>query len=88
MSHGHELRWGEECKWEGVCRAEGNEGEGGEWDNCNSIINKVYYKKKIYRSKNKGKFPGMSNLRPTGHMQPRMAMNVAKLKIVNLLKTL
>ena len=31
--------------------------------------------------------PGVSNPRPTGHMQPRMAMNAAQYKIVNLLKT-
>ena len=32
--------------------------------------------------------PGVSNLRPTGCMQPRMAMSAAQHKIVNLLKTL
>ena len=31
---------------------------------------------------------GVSNLRPTGRMQPRMPVNVAQQKIVNLLKTL
>ena len=31
--------------------------------------------------------PGVSNLRPMGRMQPRMAVNVAQHKIVNLLKT-
>ena len=31
---------------------------------------------------------GVSNPRPTGHMQPRIAMNAAQHKIVNLLKTL
>ena len=30
--------------------------------------------------------PGVSNLWPMGHMQPRMAMNVAQHKIINLLK--
>ena len=33
-------------------------------------------------------FAGMSNLRPTGHMWPRMAMNAAQHKITNLLKIL
>ena len=43
MTHGHELRWG-------------NDGGGGtgkmgrkgrkKWDHCNSIINKIYFKKK------------------------------------------
>ena len=32
-------------------------------------------------------FEGVSNPRPVGHMQPRMAMNVAQHKIVNSLKT-
>ena len=27
-----------------MCRVEGNKG-GREWDNCNSIINKIYFKK-------------------------------------------
>ena len=31
--------------------------------------------------------PGVSNLRPAGHIWPRMAMNVAQHKIINLLKT-
>ena len=31
---------------------------------------------------------GVSNLRPTGRMQPRMAVNVTQPKIINLLKTL
>ena len=26
-THGHELRWGGECLWEGGCRAEGTKGE-------------------------------------------------------------
>ena len=30
---------------------------------------------------------GVSNLQPTGHMQPRMAVNVAQPLIINLLKT-
>ena len=42
MTHGHEQKVGE-CGWEGVHRAEGN--KGGKWDNCNSIINKIYFKK-------------------------------------------
>ena len=33
--------------WEGVCRAEGN--KGGKWDNCNSIINKIYLKNTFSR---------------------------------------
>ena len=38
MTQGHELQGG---MWEGgVCRMEWS--EGGEWDNCNSIINKIY----------------------------------------------
>ena len=41
MTHGHEL-WGGGCGREGVGRMEWS---GGEWDNCNSIINK-YIKKK------------------------------------------
>ena len=32
--------------------------------------------------------PGMSNLQPVGCMQPRMAVNMAQHKIINLLKTL
>ena len=41
MTHGCELtEEGRECRWEGVCRVEGN--KGGKRDNCNSIINKIY----------------------------------------------
>ena len=32
--------------------------------------------------------PGVSNLRPLGHMQARVAVNAAQHKIINLLKTL
>ena len=46
---------GERCGWEGVFRAEGN--KGGKWDNCNSIINKIYLKKKERRKKRKHLFP-------------------------------
>ena len=42
--HGHELRRGE-CWWEGGCRAERNKGEKKEWNNYNSIIDKIYLKK-------------------------------------------
>ena len=42
MTHGHELQRGE-CGREGVCRMQWS--EGGEWDNCNSIINKYIFKK-------------------------------------------
>ena len=46
MTHGHELRgWEEECWREGGCRAEGHKGEKKEWDNCNSKINKICFKK-------------------------------------------
>ena len=35
---------GGECNWEGVvCRVEGN--NGGKWDDCNNIINKIYFLK-------------------------------------------
>ena len=38
MTHGHELQGG---MWEGRgCRMEWS--EGGTWDKCNSIINKIY----------------------------------------------
>ena len=40
-THGHELRG--ECWCGGWCRAERNKGEK-KWDNCNSIINKLYLK--------------------------------------------
>ena len=38
--------------------------------------------------KNVGSSPGVSNLQPMGHMHPRMAVNVAQHKVVNLLKGL
>ena len=37
MIHGHELQGG---MWEGGAGQDGVELRGGEWDNCNSIINK------------------------------------------------
>ena len=44
MTHGHELKMGNVggrgcAGWRGV--------KGEEWDNCNSIINKIYTKNKI-----------------------------------------
>ena len=39
--HGHELRWGKGMGWRGV---KGRK----KWDNCNSIINKIYFKKRFY----------------------------------------
>ena len=39
-THGHGLRGS--GMQAGGCRVKGNKG-GGEWDNCNSIINKIYY---------------------------------------------
>ena len=44
MTHGHELRGGERWREWGY-QEEGNKGEKKEWDNCNSIINKIYFKK-------------------------------------------
>ena len=41
-THGHELRGGDECWWEGWCRVEENKGEK-KWDNCNSIIKTKYF---------------------------------------------
>ena len=42
MTHGHELKWGNACGREGA----GWRGIMGrkKWDNCNSIINKIYLK--------------------------------------------
>ena len=42
MTHGHELSW-RECQWE---EGEGWKGIKGtkKWDNCNKIINKIYFK--------------------------------------------
>ena len=47
-TYGHELNVGE-CGAEGVCSAEGN--KGGEWDNCNSIINKYTLKNCFYKKR-------------------------------------
>ena len=43
-THGHELRWGNVGgRW-----GTGQRGiKGKKWDNCNSIINKIYLKNKI-----------------------------------------
>ena len=43
-THGHELRGVMPEGWE--CRVDGDKGEKTEWDYCNSIINKIYLKKK------------------------------------------
>ena len=42
-TQGHELRWGNAGRWSGA----GQRGIKGrkKWDNCNSIINKIYFKK-------------------------------------------
>ena len=43
ITHGHEIRRG--MRVGAVCRMEGDKG-GGEWNNCNSIINKTFLKRK------------------------------------------
>ena len=44
MTHGHELKWGGGTVGQRGCA--GRRGvKGGKWDNCNSIINKIYLKK-------------------------------------------
>ena len=46
-THGHELRWGNM----GGRGFTGQRGiKGGKWDNCNSIINKIYLKKFFKRT--------------------------------------
>ena len=40
MTQGHEVRM--EAMLERGCRVEGNKGKKKKWDNCNSIINKIY----------------------------------------------
>ena len=45
MTHGHELR-GEKCWREGSAGQSKTKGRK-KWDNCNSIINKIYFKKKL-----------------------------------------
>ena len=47
MNHGHELRWQKDgvCVGEGSYRVEMNKGEK-KWDNYNSVINKIYLKRK------------------------------------------
>ena len=45
MTHGHELRWGD-YRWEGGAGWRGIK-ERKKWDNCNSIINKIYFVKKV-----------------------------------------
>ena len=51
MTHGHEIRGR-------IMVGEGMQGGGGikegEWDNCNSIINKIYLKKKTQGQSQKG----------------------------------
>ena len=42
MTHGHELRWGNYW-WEGSAGQKGINGRK-QWDNCNRIINEIYYK--------------------------------------------
>ena len=41
-THGHELRWGDAG---GVGGAGWRGDRGGNWENCNSIINKIYLKR-------------------------------------------
>ena len=45
MTHRHELRGGGDCWWEGGVPGGGVQ-RGKNWDNCNSIINKIYLKKR------------------------------------------
>ena len=48
MTHGHELRWGNDGGKGGI-EQRGIKGRK-EWDNCNSIVNKIYFKK-LWKSK-------------------------------------
>ena len=43
--------------------------KGGKWDNCNSIINKIYLKNKIkyLKRKKKNSFVGKGRARSTNH---------------------
>ena len=41
MTHGHELRWGNASGWGGGTGWRGIKGRK-KWDDCNSIINKIY----------------------------------------------
>ena len=45
MTHGHELKWGM-LEGGSRCTEERDKGERKKWDNCNSIINKIYLKNK------------------------------------------
>ena len=57
MTHRHELLW------EGGGVQDGVESGGGEWDNCNSIINKIYFLKNPKGSlKKKKAMTGVSRL--------------------------
>ena len=60
MTHGHEL-WG--GMWEGGSGQDGLD-EGGEWENCISIINKIYLKNLGHKDKHKLKISGSSKLYP------------------------
>ena len=46
MTHGHGLKQRREGSMEGMGRPGRGRAEGGNWDNCNSIINKIYFKKR------------------------------------------
>ena len=50
MTHGHELKWGGgqegNAGGKGGTRQRGTKERKKEWDNCNSIINKMYFKNK------------------------------------------
>ena len=61
MIHGYELRRGTLVA--GGCTVEGNKGEK-KWDNCNSIINKIYLKKN-YQEKNVNMENGSQNKQGT-----------------------
>ena len=64
-----------ECWTVGGCRAERGR-RGGNWENCNGIINKIHLKRDLN---------GVFNLRAVGRLWPQMTMNVAQHKIINLL---
>ena len=57
MTHGHELKGGllegmQDTRWRGK--------RGKYWDNCNSIINKIYFKQSIHQL----------DLHPTSQLRP------------------
>ena len=65
MTHGHELRWERMLEGGGEIKVEN-------WENCNSIINKISFKKKALKGK---QFANVEEVKQTNKKKNKQTKN-------------